>query len=310
MGRGGGGARAGGGGGAGGGGLLHRARRRAQGRPAAAGGGGRAHGRALPPGVGAGRAALAPRRPLAAGLALAAQGGGRALGVAGEPRAARRWRRCSTTSATRTRSGSRGLPRRDVRVATGRRPGGRGGRGAGRRRALREAMARWDVRLCVLVASADSTCRRRRSAPRSRSTQGSVHHELLSGWRDLPKDRKLRRPRCRAAGRRSSTPASSSACGSTCRTSPSASSTRCAVEALAGPAALGGAAALFTDAGAPGGSAGRSRRTSRRWATATTRGATRRCARWWPRRSTRSRGWRSRSTTRTARCACGARCWR
>jgi DNA-binding XRE family transcriptional regulator len=58
---------------------------------------------------------------------------------------------------------------------------------------LREAMARWDVRICVLVASAELDVQEAQKRPAIAIDAGSVHHELLSGWRDLPKDRKLRK---------------------------------------------------------------------------------------------------------------------
>ncbi len=58
---------------------------------------------------------------------------------------------------------------------------------------LREAMERWDVRFCVLVASAELDVQEAQKRPAIAIDAGSVHHELLSGWRDLPKDRKLRK---------------------------------------------------------------------------------------------------------------------
>ena len=58
---------------------------------------------------------------------------------------------------------------------------------------LREAMERWDVRLCVLVASAELDVQEAQKRPAIAIDAGSVHHELLTGWRDLPKDRKLRK---------------------------------------------------------------------------------------------------------------------
>jgi DNA-binding XRE family transcriptional regulator len=58
---------------------------------------------------------------------------------------------------------------------------------------LREAMAQWDLRLCVLVASADLDVQEAQKRPAIVLDAGSVHHELLTGWRDLPKDRKLRK---------------------------------------------------------------------------------------------------------------------
>ncbi|MEZ4409240.1 MAG: hypothetical protein R3A52_22640 [Polyangiales bacterium] len=58
---------------------------------------------------------------------------------------------------------------------------------------LREAVARWDVLACVVMASAELDVREAQRRPAIALDAGSVHHELLSGWRDLPKDRRARK---------------------------------------------------------------------------------------------------------------------
>ncbi len=58
---------------------------------------------------------------------------------------------------------------------------------------LRAAIARWDVAVCVLLASAELDVREAQRRPAIAIDAGSVHHELLTGWRDLPKDRRMRR---------------------------------------------------------------------------------------------------------------------
>jgi len=58
---------------------------------------------------------------------------------------------------------------------------------------LRAALERWDVAVCVLIASAELDVREAQRRPAIAIDAGSVHHELLTGWRDLPKDRRLRR---------------------------------------------------------------------------------------------------------------------
>ncbi|HNQ08645.1 MAG TPA: helix-turn-helix transcriptional regulator, partial [Tetrasphaera sp.] len=58
---------------------------------------------------------------------------------------------------------------------------------------LREALTQWDVRLCVLVAGAELDVQESQRRPAIALDAGSVHHELLTGWRDLPKDRKIRK---------------------------------------------------------------------------------------------------------------------
>lgn len=58
---------------------------------------------------------------------------------------------------------------------------------------LRAALARWDVAACVLLASAELDVRESQRRPAIALDAGAVHHELLSGWRDLPKDRRLRK---------------------------------------------------------------------------------------------------------------------
>lgn len=58
---------------------------------------------------------------------------------------------------------------------------------------LREALAQWDLRACVLVASAELDLRESQRRPAIALDAGAVHHELLSGWRDLPKDRRIRK---------------------------------------------------------------------------------------------------------------------
>jgi hypothetical protein len=58
---------------------------------------------------------------------------------------------------------------------------------------LREALAQWDLRACVIVASAELDLRESQRRPAIALDAGAVHHELLSGWRDLPKDRRLRK---------------------------------------------------------------------------------------------------------------------
>jgi DNA-binding XRE family transcriptional regulator len=58
---------------------------------------------------------------------------------------------------------------------------------------LKAAIVRWDIAMCVLVASADLDLREARKRPAIAIDAGSVHHELLTGWRDLPKDRRTRK---------------------------------------------------------------------------------------------------------------------
>jgi len=58
---------------------------------------------------------------------------------------------------------------------------------------LRAALERWDVAVCVLIASAELDVREAQRRPAIAIDAGSVHHELLTGWRDLPKDRRMRR---------------------------------------------------------------------------------------------------------------------
>jgi hypothetical protein len=58
---------------------------------------------------------------------------------------------------------------------------------------LRDALAQWDLRACVLVASAELDLRESQRRPAIALDAGAVHHELLSGWRDLPKDRRIRK---------------------------------------------------------------------------------------------------------------------
>ncbi len=58
---------------------------------------------------------------------------------------------------------------------------------------LRAAIERWDVAVCVLVASAELDVREAQRRPAIAIDAGSVHHELLTGWRDLPKDRRTRK---------------------------------------------------------------------------------------------------------------------
>lgn len=58
---------------------------------------------------------------------------------------------------------------------------------------LRAALGRWDLAVCVLVASAELDVREAQRRPAIAIDAGSVHHELLTGWRDLPKDRRMRR---------------------------------------------------------------------------------------------------------------------
>ncbi|MFO0629339.1 MAG: hypothetical protein U0325_27430 [Polyangiales bacterium] len=58
---------------------------------------------------------------------------------------------------------------------------------------LRAATEHWDVHACVLMASAELDVREAQRRPAIALDAGSVHHELLSGWRDLPKDRRARK---------------------------------------------------------------------------------------------------------------------
>lgn len=58
---------------------------------------------------------------------------------------------------------------------------------------LRAALDRWNVAECVLIASAELDVREAQRRPAIAIDAGSVHHELLTGWRDLPKDRRLRK---------------------------------------------------------------------------------------------------------------------
>ena len=58
---------------------------------------------------------------------------------------------------------------------------------------LRAALERWDLGVCVLIASADLDVREAQRRPAIAIDAGSVHHELLTGWRDLPKDRRMRK---------------------------------------------------------------------------------------------------------------------
>jgi hypothetical protein len=58
---------------------------------------------------------------------------------------------------------------------------------------LQGSLAKLDARVCVLIASADLDVREAQRRPAIALDAGSVHHELLSGWRDLPKDRRLRK---------------------------------------------------------------------------------------------------------------------
>lgn len=58
---------------------------------------------------------------------------------------------------------------------------------------LRAALARWDVHACVLLASAELEVREAQRRQIIALDAGAVHHEMLSGMRDLPKDRRVRK---------------------------------------------------------------------------------------------------------------------
>lgn len=58
---------------------------------------------------------------------------------------------------------------------------------------LKAALAHWDVYACVLLASAELEVREAQRRQAIALDAGAVHHELLSGWRDLPKDRRVRK---------------------------------------------------------------------------------------------------------------------
>ena len=58
---------------------------------------------------------------------------------------------------------------------------------------LRAALARWDVHACVLLASAVLEVREAQRRQIIALDAGAVHHEMLSGMRDLPKDRRVRK---------------------------------------------------------------------------------------------------------------------
>ncbi len=58
---------------------------------------------------------------------------------------------------------------------------------------LRSALARWDAHACVLLASAELEVREAQRRQMIALDAGQVHHELLTGMRNLPKDRQLRK---------------------------------------------------------------------------------------------------------------------
>jgi hypothetical protein len=58
---------------------------------------------------------------------------------------------------------------------------------------LKAALAHWDVHACVLLASAELEVREAQRRQIIALDAGAVHHEMLSGMRDLPKDRRLRK---------------------------------------------------------------------------------------------------------------------
>jgi len=58
---------------------------------------------------------------------------------------------------------------------------------------LKAALAHWDVHACVLLASAELEVREAQRRQIIALDAGAVHHEMLSGMRDLPKDRRVRK---------------------------------------------------------------------------------------------------------------------
>lgn len=58
---------------------------------------------------------------------------------------------------------------------------------------LKAALTHWDVHACVLLASAELEVREAQRRQIIALDAGAVHHEMLSGMRDLPKDRRVRK---------------------------------------------------------------------------------------------------------------------